>query len=395
MSLGMDKDFLTLKFQDLFFGGRSETPAMVPFTAGPSSELIELTNPPNASDKYEKLGKLGEGSYGKVFKCRNKKTGEIVAIKRYHQVDDFEIIQKTALREIKILKMLNHPHIIKIVEVFRRSRKIHIVFEYCEFTLLTELNDYPRGYPQSDTVRLMYQIVDAIRYLHSEQIIYRDPKPENILLTKDRVVKLCDFGFARTVDDKSLEPLTEYVASRWYRAPELLVGGEDYGTPVDIWGIGCIMIEVLTGEPLWTGKTDLDHLYQIRGTFGDLIPEHMDKLSKNRKLRGIKLQKPSKIKPLRKIMPSRITDEEIDFLEKCLDVDPSKRWTAEELLRHRYFKDYRRRSSGISYCTRTLSNTSVSLLPYLPGSVSPAQESSRSSCSSDGARSTIDPLPDI
>ncbi|KAB7495757.1 Cyclin-dependent kinase-like 1 [Armadillidium nasatum] len=211
----------------------------------------ELTNPPNASDKYEKLGKLGEGSYGKVFKCRNKKTGEIVAIKRYHQVDDFEIIQKTALREIKILKMLNHPHIIKIVEVFRRSRKIHIVFEYCEFTLLTELNDYPRGfvtfffqhlnvvvYPQSDTVRLMYQIVDAIRYLHSEQIIYRDPKPENILLTKDRVVKLCDFGFARTVD---------------------------------IWGIGCIMIEVLTGEPLWTGKTDLDHLYQIRGTFETLL----------------------------------------------------------------------------------------------------------------------------
>ncbi|PIK36001.1 hypothetical protein BSL78_27164 [Apostichopus japonicus] len=145
-------------------------------------------------DKYEKLGKIGEGSYGVVFKCRNRDTNAIVAIKRFVESEDDPLIKKIALREIRMLKQLKHTNLVNLLEVFRRKRKLHLVFEYCDRTVLNELDNNPRGVKDSVTKKLIYQTLQAVSFCHQHNCIHRDVKPENILITKDGQVKLCDLG---------------------------------------------------------------------------------------------------------------------------------------------------------------------------------------------------------
>ncbi|XP_070360439.1 cyclin-dependent kinase-like 1 isoform X1 [Equus asinus] len=218
-------------------------------------------------EKYEKIGKIGEGSYGVVFKCRNRDTGQIVAIKRFLESEDDPVIKKIALREIRMLKQLKHPNLVNLIEVFRRKRKLHLVFEYCDRTVLHELDRYQRGVPEHLVKSITWQTLQAVNFCHKHNCIHRDVKPENILITKQSVIKLCDFGFARLLTGPS-DYYTDYVATRWYRSPELLVGDTQYGPPVDVWAIGCVFAELLAGVPLWPGKSDVDQLYLIRKTLG-------------------------------------------------------------------------------------------------------------------------------
>ncbi|XP_014647562.1 PREDICTED: cyclin-dependent kinase-like 1 [Ceratotherium simum simum] len=148
-------------------------------------------------EKYEKIGKIGEGSYGVVFKCRNRDTGQIVAIKRFLESEDDPVIKKIALREIRMLKQLKHPNLVNLIEVFRRKRKLHLVFEYCDHTVLHELDRYQRGVPEHLVKSVTWQTLQAVNFCHKHNCIHRDVKPENILITKQSVIKLCDFGFAR------------------------------------------------------------------------------------------------------------------------------------------------------------------------------------------------------
>ncbi|XP_014275584.1 cyclin-dependent kinase-like 1 [Halyomorpha halys] len=304
---------------------------LLPRRSRASSRLME---------RYEKLGKLGEGSYGVVFKCKNRESGQLVAIKKFVESEDDPLIRKIALREIRLLKSLKHPNLVNLVEVFRRKRRLHLVFEYCERTVLGELERHPQGCPQSLVKQIIWQTLHGILYCHQHNCIHRDIKPENILLTANGVVKLCDFGFARLMSPG--ENYTDYVATRWYRAPELLVGDTLYGPPVDIWAIGCVLAELVKGEALWPGKSDVDQLYLIRKTLGDLIPRHMHIFRTNDFFTGITLPQPDVIEPLESKLPKQAQNEAnlIDFLKKCLDKEPSKRWNAEELLRHRYFDHY-------------------------------------------------------
>ncbi|XP_076044863.1 cyclin-dependent kinase-like 4 isoform X2 [Oratosquilla oratoria] len=289
-------------------------------------------------DKYEKLSKIGEGSYGVVYKCRNKETGTLVAIKKFVESEDDPLIKKIALREIRMLKQLKHPNLINLIEVFRRKRKLHLVFEYCDHTVLNELEKNPKGCPEALVKSITYQLVQAIKFCHAGQTIHRDVKPENILLTIDGVVKLCDFGFARLMNPG--ENYTDYVATRWYRAPELLVGDTLYGPPVDVWAIGCVVAELVKGEALWPGKSDVDQLYLIKKTLGDLIPRHMQVFRNNEFFRGLTIPEPDIRESLEAKMPKNIQPECLDFIKKCLDHDPNKRWTCEQLLKHDYFKGY-------------------------------------------------------
>lgn len=165
--------------------------------------------------------------------------------------------------------------------------------------------------------------------------IHRDVKPENILLTRDFVVKLCDFGFARTLSPG--ENYTDYVATRWYRAPELLVGDTQYGPAVDVWAIGCVTAELMRGEALWPGKSDVDQLYLIRKTLGNLIPRHAQIFRSNDFFAGVVIPETEITDPLVAKIPRHIEDAGFDFLRKCLDKDPGKRSTCEQLLRHHYF----------------------------------------------------------
>lgn len=170
------------------------------------------------------------------------------------------MVRKTTLREVKILRMLKHRCIVALREAFRRKGKLYLVFEYLERNLLEVLEDHPRGL-DAELVRVyVFQLVLAIEFCHRNGVIHRDIKPENLLVNPDHTLKLCDFGFARTVSSDDMGNLTDYVATRWYRAPELLLGSSTYDFQVDVWAIGCIMGELIDGQPLFPGDTELDQL---------------------------------------------------------------------------------------------------------------------------------------
>ncbi|KAK7506825.1 hypothetical protein BaRGS_00001676 [Batillaria attramentaria] len=285
-------------------------------------------------EKYEKIGKIGEGSYGVVFKCRNKDTQQLVAIKKFVESEDDPLIKKIAMREIRMLKQLKHPNLVRLIEVFRRKKRLHLVFDYVDHTLLNELDRHPRGLPEGMVKRIVYQTLLAVNFCHQYNTIHRDVKPENILITRQGQVKLCDFGFARILTGPGDE-YTDYVATRWYRAPELLVGDTQYGPPVDVWAIGCVFAELLTGSPLWPGRSDVDQLYLIRKTLGDLIPRHMQIFSNNAFFKGMSIPEPDRLEPLEEKFPNA-APQAMSFMQGCLKMDPAERLTCHQLLQHPY-----------------------------------------------------------
>ncbi|XP_044730258.1 cyclin-dependent kinase-like 4 isoform X2 [Chrysoperla carnea] len=326
-------------------------------------------------ERYEKICKLGEGSYGIVFKCRNRDNGEIVAIKKFAESEDDPLIRKIALREIRVLKNLKHPNLVNLIEVFRRKRRLHLVFEFCERTVLNEMEKYPTGCPDLVCKQILWQTLQAVSYCHKHNCIHRDIKPENILLTHNGVVKLCDFGFARMLSPG--ENYTDYVATRWYRAPELLVGDTQYGPQVDIWAIGCLTAELIRGEALWPGKSDADQLYLIRCTVGDFLPSHMNIFRANEFFKGIILPvpQPEEMITLEEKVPN-VEYTAIDFLKKCLDKDPEKRWSCDQLLVHRYFDNFHykfpdtqeensEKTKYLGNQSRTSNNSNTMSLPQL------------------------------
>ncbi|XP_055751160.1 cyclin-dependent kinase-like 1 isoform X2 [Salvelinus fontinalis] len=288
-------------------------------------------------EKYEKLAKIGEGSYGVVFKCRHRESGQIVAIKKFVESEDDPVIRKIALREIRMLKQLKHVNLVNLLEVFRRKRRLHLVFEFCEQTVLNELDRHPRGVPEVQLKSILWQTLQAVNFCHKHNCIHRDVKPENILLTKTGVIKLCDFGFARILTGPG-DDYTDYVATRWYRAPELLVGDTQYGAPVDLWALGCVFAELLHGNPLWPGRSDVDQLYLIRRTLGDLIPRHQQVFRSNVFFSGVSIPEPDTTEPLEKRFHG-VSSHALTVMKSCLVMDPLLRLSCEELLELPYFQE--------------------------------------------------------
>ncbi|XP_032811665.1 cyclin-dependent kinase-like 4 [Petromyzon marinus] len=296
------------------------------------------------TDKYEKLRKIGEGSYGVVFKCRSRDSGKIVAVKMFVESEDDPVIKKIAMREIRMLKTLKHPNLVNMLEVFRRKRRLHLVFEFCDHTVLNELHRYPHGIPESQVKSYIWQILQAVAYCHRHNCIHRDVKPENILITRQGVIKLCDFGFARILTSPGDE-YTDYVATRWYRAPELLVGDTQYGPPVDVWAVGCVFAEMLTGNALWPGRSDLDQIYLITCTLGDLIPRHQQAFACNQYFSGLGIPEPDVMEPL-EIKFQSLNSQALSFMMSCLRMEPTARLSCEALLQHAYFYAFREGDGG-------------------------------------------------
>jgi len=297
-------------------------------------------------EKYEKMGKIGEGSYGVVIKCRAKASGRVVAIKKFLESEEDPQIRKIALREVRMLKGLRHFNLVNLLEVFRRKRKLHLVFEYIEGTVLDELDLNPKGLDPGKIKSITFQVVRAIDFCHANNVIHRDVKPENILISKDSVVKLCDFGFARTLGPAGAE-YTDYVATRWYRAPELLVGDVEYGPPVDVWAIGCVVAEMMTGRPLWPGTSDIDQLYRIVQNLGSLTSRFQDTFSNNTYFAGLKVpsQEGIQTKDLERRFDSKGKTKnvcertrQIKFLQDTLQIDPAQRITCQNLKDHVFFR---------------------------------------------------------
>lgn len=331
--------------------------------------------PSRLMERYEKLCKIGEGSYGVVYKCRARDTGHLVAIKKFVESEDDPLIKKIALREIRMLKNLKHQNLVNLIEVFRRKRKLHLVFEYCELTVLNELEKFAKGVPMPLTKSLIWQTLQAVNFCHMHNCLHRDVKPENILITKEGVVKLCDFGFARMISPG--DKYTDYVATRWYRAPELLVGDTQYGTPVDVWAIGCVFAELVKGEALWPGKSDVDQLYLIRKNLGDLIPRHMQIFKSNEFFCGLSIPDPGTVEPLENRLPRDLGQEGVDFTIRCLDKDPAKRWSCEQLLNHSFFKNFSfKMPEEEEVGSRRSYGSGGMLLPHLPNQGAGSQNGS-------------------
>ncbi|XP_075421445.1 cyclin-dependent kinase-like 2 isoform X3 [Ascaphus truei] len=291
-------------------------------------------------EKYENLGLVGEGSYGMVMKCRNKENGRIVAIKKFLESEDDKMVKKIAMREIKLLKQLRHENLVNLLEVCKKKKRWYLVFEFVDRTVLDDLEQFPNGLDFNRVRKYLFQIIKGIGFCHSHNIIHRDIKPENILVSHSGVVKLCDFGFARTLAAPG-EVYTDYVATRWYRAPELLVGDIKYGKAVDMWAIGCLVTEMLTGDPLFPGDSDIDQLYHIVKcqvyVAGNLTPRHQELFYKNPLFAGVNLPEIREVEPLEKRY-LKLSPSVLDLAKNCLQIDPDKRPSCMTLLQHDLFK---------------------------------------------------------
>ncbi|XP_072232868.1 uncharacterized protein [Leuresthes tenuis] len=288
-------------------------------------------------ERYESLGPVGEGSYGTVLKCRHRDSGRLVAIKKFMDSDEDKTVKKIALREIKLLRQLRHDNLVNLLEVWKRRRRWYLVFEFVDRTLLDDLEQNPSGLDLNTSRQYLYQILRAADFCHQQNVIHRDIKPENILISQGGVVKLCDFGFARTMAlpfEGSI--YTDYVATRWYRAPELLVGDIKYGKPVDVWAVGCLLMEMLTGQPLFPGDSDLDQIYHIVKCFGNLVTHHQELFYRNPVFSGVKLPEASGTVPLQQRFPT-VTPTAMDLTQRCLEMDPERRAQCSELLEHPLF----------------------------------------------------------
>ena len=293
--------------------------------------------------KYEVLGIVGEGAYGVVYKCKNKITNEFVAIKKFKETDD-EIVIKTMKRELEMLKKIKHENIVEYKESFIHKKNLYLVFEYVEKNLLELLQETPNGISPPKIKYLIYQLIKAIKYLHSKNIIHRDIKPENLLINPDLKLKLCDFGFAREVklnmENNNISQMTDYVATRWYRAPELLLSGGIYGPEVDYWAIGCIMGELIDGNPIFPGDDEYDQLNYIIKIIGNLPIQFTEMFYENPIFQGKDLLFVDKIESLDKRYLGKISKDAIDFMKQLLRIDPSKRLNGDTVFKHKYYEDY-------------------------------------------------------
>lgn len=261
----------------------------------------------------------------------------MVAVKKFKDSEENDDVKRTTLRELKMLRTLKQENIVELREAFRRKGKLYLVFEYVERNMLELLEEMPNGVPTEKVKSYTYQLCKAIQWCHCQDIIHRDIKPENLLISKNDTLKLCDFGFARSIHGGLVGVYTDYVATRWYRSPELLLGSA-YGKAVDIWSIGCILGELSDGQPLFPGESEIDQLYVIQKVMGPLPSDQMKMFYANPRFSGLKF--PSVVRP--QTLPKRyhgiLSGVLIDFMDKTLKLDPNQRFLIEDCLEHEAFR---------------------------------------------------------
>uniref|UniRef100_A0A3Q0RUQ4 Mitogen-activated protein kinase 15 n=1 Tax=Amphilophus citrinellus TaxID=61819 RepID=A0A3Q0RUQ4_AMPCI len=292
--------------------------------------------------KYEIKKRLGKGAYGIVWKAADRQTGEIVAVKKIFDAFRNRTDAQRTFREIMFLQEFgDHPNIVKLLNVIRaqNDKDIYLIFEYMDTDLHavikkgTLLKDIHKRY-------VMYQLLKAVKYLHSGNVIHRDQKPSNVLLDSDCVVKLCDFGLARSLnqiqEDSGNPALTEYVATRWYRAPEILLGSTRYTKGVDMWSLGCILGEMLLGKALFPGTSTINQIEKIMSAIPHPSTEDILAIKSEYGSSVIQrmLLKPQV--PLEGLLQPSVPPDALDLLKGFLVFNPDKRLTAEQALQHPY-----------------------------------------------------------
>uniref|UniRef100_A0A8C6LYA5 Cell division protein kinase 5 n=1 Tax=Nothobranchius furzeri TaxID=105023 RepID=A0A8C6LYA5_NOTFU len=313
--------------------------------------------------KYEKLEKIGEGTYGTVFKAKNRETHEIVALKRVRLDDDDEGVPSSALREICLLKELKHKNIVRLHDVLHSDKKLTLVFEYCDQDL-KKYFDSCNGDLDPETVKsFMYQLLKGLAFCHSRNVLHRDLKPQNLLINRNGELKLADFGLARAFGIP-VRCYSAEVVTLWYRPPDVLFGAKLYSTSIDMWSAGCIFAGLLffstcecesclvqflarrelqsavtcelanAGRPLFPGN-DVDD--QLKRIFRYPLPEQWPTMTK------LPDYKPYPMYPattsLVNVVP-KLSSTGRDLLQNLLKCNPVQRISAEEALQHPYFADF-------------------------------------------------------
>ena len=287
-------------------------------------------------NKFDVIGIVGEGAYGIVYKCRNKETKEYVAIKKFKESED-EIVKKTMRRELKVLQVLKNDNIVEFKQAFKQKGNLYLVFEFIDKNLLELLEQSPTGLSPQLIKNLIFQLCKAVKYLHDQNIIHRDVKPENLLIDNKMNLKLCDFGFARKILNNKNENLTDYVATRWYRSPELLITGGIYGPEVDYWAIGCIMGELADGKPIFPGENEIDQIHCIQKVLGNLPDDQIETFYSNPIYAGKNLLNVEKPETLERRYMGILPKIAISFMKGLLELDPKKRLCGEKVFQHPYF----------------------------------------------------------
>lgn len=291
-------------------------------------------------DNFSKLNRIEEGTYGVVFRAKEKHTGEIVALKKVKMDREKEGFPITSLREISLLMTFKHPNIVDVKEIVvgKKLDSIFIVMEFVEHDLKDLMNEMKADtrFLTSEVKCLMQQLLSGVAYLHENWIIHRDLKTSNLLYSNQGILKIADFGMAREYGSP-LKPYTSLVVTLWYRAPEILLGAKTYTSAIDIWSVGCIFAELLTKEPLLPGRSELDQLdkiFKLLGTPNESVWPGWTKLSATRKMHFTT----QSANHLRQRIPF-VTEACCDLLQRMLCFDPAKRISASDALQHPYFRE--------------------------------------------------------
>lgn len=293
--------------------------------------------PTDSIDNYQKLEKIGEGTYGVVYKAKHKKTGDLVALKKIRLECDDEGCPSTAVREISILRELrNHPFIVQLLNIIHESGKLYLVFEY----LLMDLKKYMDTVTGPLDLALVksytYQLCAGIEFCHARRIVHRDLKPQNLLIDNKGLIKLADFGLGRAFGIP-IRAYTHEVVTLWYRCPEVLLGGKRYSCGIDTWSIGCIFAEMVNKRPIFQGDSEIDEIFKIFQTLGTPNNEMWPGVEE---LPEFKKEFPKwKPKDLNKIIPN-LGPDGVNLIQELLQYDPAKRISARRAMQHPYFKDF-------------------------------------------------------
>lgn len=295
-------------------------------------------------DDFTKLEKIGEGTYGVVYKGRNRRTQAMVAMKKIRLESEDEGVPSTAVREISLLKELQHPNVVGLEAVIMQENRLYLIFEFLSYDLKRFMDTLGKEeYLQPETLKsYTFQILQAMCFCHQRRVIHRDLKPQNLLVDDKGAIKLADFGLARAIGIP-IRVYTHEVVTLWYRAPEILMGAQRYSMGVDMWSIGCIFAEMATKKPLFQGDSEIDELFRIFRILGtptelewngvESLPDYKPTFPK---WRENYLREKFYDKKSQKYL---MDDDAFSLLEGLLIYDPALRISSKKALNHSYFHD--------------------------------------------------------